>query len=262
MLGNDFTAITISSLCWRELDESGREILVFHELGHALLGRAHKNTLLGTGKKLSLMSSGGGCNIQDSYELCQTELRSYYLDELFFEPSEIPQWSASGGFTARLFEDTIDEEPFEWEIETVDNGSSNGFTFHRDSIEFLSPPYSLSITQTTTTPSTSAYWKRSLPYRGFEFCANLRITGQLKTENLGDGSLEIIATIPDSTNTTACSYPLRIEESTRSIEGFQRFSYEIKCIPTGRREMELKFNMRANGNAKVWVDDLVLTISD
>jgi len=261
-LGDSFKAITISSLCWRELDESGKEILIFHELGHALLERGHRNAKLGTGKTLSLMFNGGGCTIEDSYDLCQTELRSYYLDELFFEPIEIPQWSASGGFTVQLFEDTIDEEPFEWEIETEANGSVNGFIFHRDSIEFLSPPYALSITQTTSSSSTSAYWRRSIPYRGFEFCANLRITGQVKTENLGNGSLEMIANIPDSTNTAICSYPLTIKESARSIAGYERFSYEIRCIPTGRREMELKFRLQGNGNAKVVVDNLVLTIYD
>jgi len=260
--GDDFRGIAISGLCWGELDESGKEILVFHELGHALLERQHRNTKLGIGRNQSIMFSGGNCSIEDSYDLCQTELRSYYLDELFAEPDELPEWSEPGLFTVRLFTDNFDDTEFEWAIDAEDNALSNGFTVGQDSSEFISAPYSLKFTQTSATAATSPYWKRSIPYRGFKFCANLKVSGNIKTDNVGEGYLEIVTMIPDSTNTAVCSYPLQITPSNNSQNRFERFAYDITCIPIGRREMELKFRLQGIEGATVYIDDLVLSIYD
>lgn len=263
VFGDSFRGIAISGLCWSELDESGREILVFHELGHALLERQHRNTILGIGRKQSIMFSGSNCVIEDSYDLCQTELRSYYLDELFAEPDTLPNWSDSGLFTTRLFTDEFDEPTLDWVVDTDNSVASNGFTLTKDSSEFISAPYSLKFTQTTANTSAAPFWKRDIPYRGFKFCSNLKVSGNIKTKNLeADGYLEIITIIPDSTNTSFCSYALQIPTSANSATRFEPFNYDINCIPIGKREIEVKFRLQGNEGATVYVDNLILWIFD
>ncbi len=56
-----------------------REFVVFHELGHCLLGRTHLNDANADGTCVSMMNSGdGGCR-----SIYSQQNRSSYLDELF-----------------------------------------------------------------------------------------------------------------------------------------------------------------------------------
>lgn len=68
----------------------GREILVFHELGHALLQRRHKDGRFASGPLKSLMATDW--NIGDFYEF-DANKRPYYLDELFDENTPKPSWA-------------------------------------------------------------------------------------------------------------------------------------------------------------------------
>ena len=48
--------ITIKASAWALLTEPERESLIFHELGHCILGRAHNNNVNGSGDPVSLMN--------------------------------------------------------------------------------------------------------------------------------------------------------------------------------------------------------------
>ncbi len=91
--------ITIKSgaPCW--IEQLELEALVFHELGHCVLGRPHLNDELPNGDPKSMM-------VQDNvavYAPClyaindkpcdNTFKRGYYLDELFNENTPVPDWS-------------------------------------------------------------------------------------------------------------------------------------------------------------------------
>jgi hypothetical protein len=89
--------------CWSGAPNENREALVFHELGHCLLGRSHKDDLLPNNAPASIMfvnnvgpyqpcqySLGGNNNGSD----CNfTSRRQYYMDELFNEKTPIPTWA-------------------------------------------------------------------------------------------------------------------------------------------------------------------------
>jgi hypothetical protein len=76
------------------------EALVFHELGHCVLGRQHDYDLLPNGDPKSIM-------IPDNYNIyapCVYDIggegecnytfkRAYYLDELFDESTPVPDWA-------------------------------------------------------------------------------------------------------------------------------------------------------------------------
>lgn len=84
--------VEIARSCWDDYTDEQREILVFHELGHALLQRPHHNDYLPSGSLASLMNSVHTVGVYDSYTLVK---RDYYLDELFGTADSLPAWAAS-----------------------------------------------------------------------------------------------------------------------------------------------------------------------
>lgn len=71
--------ITLDKTYWSRTTPLLREFLVFHELGHCVLGREHLDTQHSNGVCTSIMHSGKtGC--RNAYS---TSTRSAYLDELF-----------------------------------------------------------------------------------------------------------------------------------------------------------------------------------
>ena len=85
--------------CWKGVPNQNREAIVFHELGHCLLGRNHRDDLLPNGADISLMYSKS----YGPYQPCvydiggptdcnKTARRNYYVDELFNEKTNVPTW--------------------------------------------------------------------------------------------------------------------------------------------------------------------------
>ena len=71
--------ITIDQSFWNRAGHFSREMIVFHELGHCILGRGHKEDAFENGVCKSIMRSGnGGC-----YDAYRANTREYFLDELF-----------------------------------------------------------------------------------------------------------------------------------------------------------------------------------
>jgi hypothetical protein len=75
-----------------------REVLVFHELGHCVLGRLHDNGRLPNGDFKSLMNENdlsvySSCVYPVDNGPCDHRFkRSYYLDELFDKDTPVPDW--------------------------------------------------------------------------------------------------------------------------------------------------------------------------
>ncbi|MGI9542204.1 MAG: two-component regulator propeller domain-containing protein, partial [Cyclobacteriaceae bacterium] len=79
---------------WWRLGDMAREEVIFHELGHCILGQSHRNELLDNGEPESLMRAESPLlylfieliNINLTYK------RDYYLDELFGSEVGPPCW--------------------------------------------------------------------------------------------------------------------------------------------------------------------------
>ncbi len=100
---NGQRTITINNdaQCWKIAPNENREALVFHELGHCLLERNHRDETLPNGVVASIMNSN--YQISGPYEPCiyaisgdnscnKTSRRIYYIDELFNEKTGVPAW--------------------------------------------------------------------------------------------------------------------------------------------------------------------------
>jgi hypothetical protein len=86
---SDPKVIIIDSFKWNTYDSTMKEFIVFHELGHCLLNRGHKNDTLKLGECASIMREGlTSCN--SNY--ADSAWRDYYLDELFNSSVPKPEW--------------------------------------------------------------------------------------------------------------------------------------------------------------------------
>ena len=72
-------SITLDEQYWRTANDLQREFLVFHELGHCVLGRDHVDNSDTNGNCISIMSSGTG----DCRVVYHPNNRIKLLDELF-----------------------------------------------------------------------------------------------------------------------------------------------------------------------------------
>jgi len=95
--GNDVQKIiSIKSLsCWQ--NDVQLETIIFHELGHCILGREHEITLMPKGDPKSIMYPDNAT----LYSPCVYPIgspcdllyrRGYYLDELFNPTTPLPDW--------------------------------------------------------------------------------------------------------------------------------------------------------------------------
>lgn len=90
--------INQKNICWQNPQE--KELLIFHELGHCLLGRLHVSDTLPNGDARSLMVAGDlGLYAPCRYVFGDVDdcnfihKRSYYIDELFDQSTPVPSWA-------------------------------------------------------------------------------------------------------------------------------------------------------------------------
>ena len=89
-------AVNSNIKCWQNSRQL--ETLIFHEMGHCILGRGHDETKLPNGDPKSIMCSGdlslyAPCAYPISDTCNQYYKRLYYLDELFNSSTAIPDWA-------------------------------------------------------------------------------------------------------------------------------------------------------------------------
>lgn len=72
--------VTVDKDYWNQSSSVGREFVVFHELGHCVLARDHRESMNAEGLCLSIMASGTG----DCRFAYTSNNRKAYLDELFY----------------------------------------------------------------------------------------------------------------------------------------------------------------------------------
>jgi hypothetical protein len=90
-------SINPDNICWQ--NDLELETLIFHELGHCVLGRLHSAEVLPNGDPKSIMvkdniSLYSPCIYAIDEEECNKLIRrNYYLDELFLENAPVPDWA-------------------------------------------------------------------------------------------------------------------------------------------------------------------------
>jgi hypothetical protein len=83
--------IEIDKGYWEDSDPQEKEWLIFHELGHCILDRNHRNEHTVNGECISFMK-GAENDFECFPNLYSSFWRNYYLDELFDASTPLPDW--------------------------------------------------------------------------------------------------------------------------------------------------------------------------
>ncbi len=171
-----------SDNCWNKRSDMDKEILLFHELGHAVLGRPHINDTLPNGDFKSMMFGGNQFGVYNSHT---PEKRQYYLDELFNQSTSAPGWSNAKTKKIEVLNDTIAATngwSYDNKSEPEDKGTEN-------TDFFTSKGYSLSITSASTSASNGfSYWSLWIPNLQLPVGSKLVLKAKVKlTDVTGNG---------------------------------------------------------------------------
>lgn len=86
--------IIVNKSTWETLNDTLRERLIFHELGHCELNRIHKNDKLADGSWKSMMRGDPLPQIDEPLPVPYFGFRrAYYIDELFDADTPLPDWA-------------------------------------------------------------------------------------------------------------------------------------------------------------------------
>ena len=117
--------ITIQRNYWDNVTERDRERLLFHELGHCILNRSHKNGLTDDREFLSIMQGSGSqsqyYSVRNRFVNYSGFRKAYYLDELFNGNTARPFWANSPNAYDDL-DNTQKEHIFLEEFDNNDHG--------------------------------------------------------------------------------------------------------------------------------------------
>lgn len=170
--------VVINLSCWESYTDLQKELLLFHELGHAILGRMHDNSQLPNGEFKTIMST---------YVLVYSEFtpekRKYYLDEFFIPSTPSPDWAAMKTIPTIIFQDTIQRGSPLWQFV---NGPSNSFTCKFCSTDYFSAATSLSIEPSNNLDGW-AYWNYNYIPQGIKQSDKLVLSAKIKTVGVTKG---------------------------------------------------------------------------
>lgn len=126
--------IQIDKSYWQAIGKSQnadvmKEELLFHELGHGILGRSHNNSTLENGEWKSVMC--GGDKVSDrSWNINYRGIRrKYYIDELFDEYTSAPDFAGlklktdTSGFYSKVFLNFDTNKPSDTGWDATNNNS-------------------------------------------------------------------------------------------------------------------------------------------
>jgi hypothetical protein len=179
--------ITKSAGCWSNQTDVNKEILIFHELGHALLKRSHYDFELQNGLWVSLMHSGNQFNLYNEFE---PALRSYYLDELFNPNTPLPVAVLPKSNSKIVLSDSI--------------SITNNWTFHKtvsslnhvesiSNTNYVSAHHSLSIQAPAGGVTDGfSYWVFSVDPSGITTGSELELKVKVKLDNVTTGGVSIV----------------------------------------------------------------------
>ena len=236
--------------CWKLLNDLDKEILLFHELGHAFLGRFHNNDLLENGDYKTMMFDGSQFGVYSEYT---PEKRKYYLDELFKSSTVAPTWSSQKTKPTIIFQDSINAKSNNWEFINTLNSNQIG---QLNSTIYSSAGNSLSIQ--ATSPSAFSYWVRSFVPQAIKQSTKLTLTVKIKVDKVTDGGIYIAIRGDNDTK----SLFFNTTQGRKKIIGttdFLEYSVDVPYFIDATKKVYVLLIMDGQATGTVYFDDVTLT---
>lgn len=250
---NRLVRISTRPECWVERTDIEREILMFHEIGHARLGRLHDNTKLPNGDFKTLMFDGNQFSL---YTKDTPEKRAYYLDELLDPNTPVPDWASAKLNPTIIINDSINGNDTNWEYSNFGNSSHSG---EISTTHFTSSGSSLKIS--ATEPSDFSFWRYSFSPEGIQQGSRLTVDVNVRLDNV-NGEGVFIALRGDSDDGTVF---FRTTQGTKTITGtfpFTKYSLELPYYIEKVKTLNLFLIMGGNATGTAYFDDIVITKYD
>jgi len=238
--------------CWNKRSDMDKEILLFHELGHAILRRQHTNDTLPNGDYKSMMFGGNQFGV---YTSNTPEKRQYYLDELFNPSAPIPDWARARSFTQRteLLNDTITTST-QWSFQNANEPEDKGTV---SSAFSSSKGHSLSITSATTATTGFSDWLYLIP--GPQLTVGSRLILKVKVKlNDVTGNGVFIAMRGDTQSGSAFFVTSQGNQSITGSQDFKEYTIKLNYYPQNVSNIFIFLILDSSSTGTAYFDDIEL----
>lgn len=242
--------VSIDRDCWDAMPDMPRELLMFHELGHAVLGRSHDLTKLPNGDFASIMCP----DPQILYNEYTIEKRAYYLDELFNTISNLPQWTAEKTTESIVLMDEIGTTSA-WQY--LVSGTPNHVGLVIDTL-FSSASQSLMI-ESRGSASGFSFWSYAWKPDNIETGSALELKVKIKGNDLTNGG----AFFALRADVHGEEYPVFFFTTQGSpvrgnTYGFQEHSLRVNYYPSKADQLIIFLMLDGASKGAVFFDDIKL----
>jgi hypothetical protein len=242
-----------STGCWTNRTDADKEILLFHELGHVLLGRTDNDAQLANGIYLSIMRSGDRWSMYSKFE---PALRSYYLDELF-NPNTPPLVVFKPKLNSKvIFNDTISAST-KW---LFNNYGDVVHTGNVNSAIYVSSHSSLS-TQASPTVGTvngASIWSLFITPSGISVGSELVFKIKIKMDHVTGNGLNVILRTFSGGESASFS---ALENVTGLVgnQDFTEYSMKLPYYPDRTDTIGIYLYFFGGSTGTVYFDDVSIT---
>ena len=256
--------INTNEICWNGRDDIEKEVLMFHELGHAVLGREHLNTRFSNRMPKSMMCGAESCNPFLTYNSFTPELRNYYCDELFDPLVGTPRWVKNPTFSEIIYSENFDTIKDEWiNIQSEDSSENQYTSSYSDKPGTTNGALRISSQSSQGSNREFSSWTINLsdldlpPGKSIKMSVNI-----LSPEIGGEGIAFSMQTL--SGTDLKLSSSVTSEDSQKILTQDRERSYELVLpyTPEHIEILKLSLTMLGGTSGTVYFDDVEIMISD
>jgi len=259
--------IEIKESCWKNLSVEERKVLVFHELGHAILERGHLDSRLhnGSGAK-SIMCSSSCRGLSMFYD--DWPLNDYYMDELFNVSTLSPDFIKKDNIVRTVFEEDFkgDSESRidDWVISLI------WVTEDTDNTNFIPLLDSLDSKGLGLRNASGSLGgeimkvRKEINLSDFNACSNLKVSANIDVATLQNGYFEVYLAL-NSKNEFGVSHTYYYDFNSLNTEDgnvnhIKEIDLEVFCITERLETVELGFRFFSIEEATVYIKDVKLEL--
>jgi len=239
--------VSIDEGCWNNLPEIAKELLMFHELGHAILQRAHDKGMLPNGDYKSIMVP----DPTTLYNEYTPEKRIYYLDELFGVLSGLPSWTSVKVKEFSVIDDNI-TLPTAWTYRITGGANHEG-----DAIDtiYASAVNSLVIHSRGTAAGFSN-WSYSWTPQDIEVGSELVLKLKIKSEGLTGGGAYFAFRGDVQEEESPVFFYTTQSNPVLGTSGFREYSVKVNYFPSMIDKLNIFLILDGTSTGTVYFDDI------
>lgn len=272
--------ILATESCWTSKTDLQKENLVFHELGHALLGRDHFDEQLSNGVTYKSIMCGAACN---NFEILPAEgtRRKYYLDELFDENTTFPLVEKQ--FNRILLQEDFENYDTSWQVyqwynkswelvSGIDEENKYQYSVNADSSSIINneTEHALVVSNSETIiDSARVIVLKRFDVSDYKECSNIIARANIRTEGLTDdgfSSFNMALSLRDRKENGELERFLVETKTNKTFTSvnntFENFEFEMYCLPPTTDVVTISFRVGSTTPATFFVDDVVLELWD